>query len=87
MWVIKNRKESKGLGGTSITTGINGIMGCKYILVDVVGVHDGIPMVKGLVYLCVNRLEEPVPPIVVIFKVVLTPSVLVGIKQDGREGA
>ena len=47
MWVIPNRKGLKGLGGTPIMEGNDGMMGCGAMIAYVVGVQWCIPKVNG----------------------------------------
>lgn len=47
MWVIPNGKGLKGFGGTPDMVGIDGMMGCKSMLADAVGVHGGISNING----------------------------------------
>ena len=56
--------------------GIDGMMGCEVVLVDVMGVHGGIPNVNGPAQLCENRLKELIPPMNVALNVVWIPFVL-----------
>jgi hypothetical protein len=67
--------------------GIDGHIVFDGALSSMVGAHGSIPKVKGSMELYDNRLEDPVPPIDVVFDVGLTPTILVGIKWVGRESA
>lgn len=55
------------------------------MLPNIVGVHGGIPKVKGLAELCENRLNEPIPPTNFSLDVVLISNISVGIKPISSE--
>ena len=60
--------------------GIDGNIVCDGVFPSMVGTHDGIPIVKGPIELCENRLEEPIPPMGVALDDGLTPSIPIVIK-------
>lgn len=53
--------------------GIDGNIGCEVALHNIVGVHSGIPKVKGQAKLYENMIDEPIPPTDVELDVILIP--------------